>query len=180
MQETEISPDEPPADALPKPSGPAQLINQPARSAFLLKLGDETILSATVKVHREDALIPFKEAGARLFVLSRSDGWDTVHQSIRIAGIGLLPEDKLVLKGTIYGPELTLKRSVEKWLEPADEETCFRAIWSAQSDWLISIDEPSTELTLKVKAEGAVQFTAMAHEINLSYRPCVSDNLGVS
>jgi len=70
-----------------------------------------------------------------------------------------------------------LKHSAEKWLEPADEEAGCRAVWSAQSDWLISIDEPGTGLTLKVKAEGSVQFTAQAHEINLSYRPCVSNEL---
>jgi len=160
-----------------KPSGPAQLINQLARSAFLLKIGDDTIFSAAVKVQRDDVLIPFKEAGARLFTLSRSDGWDTVHQSIRIAGIGLLPTDNLVLKGTVYGSGLTLASTCDA-LPAGDiqDEDC-RAVWSADADWMISVDEQTTELTMKVKPDGNVQFIAAAHEINLSYRPCVSDNI---
>jgi hypothetical protein len=162
-----------------RPSGPAQVVNQPARSAFILKAGEETIFSATVKVQRDEALLSFKEAGARLFVLSRSDGWDTVHQTIRVAGIGLLETDCLVLKATVYGTGLTLTNASNTPRCVVEAETSFRGVHGTGADWMISVDDPSTDLTLKVKSEATVQFCAIAHEITLSYRPCVTDSIEI-
>jgi hypothetical protein len=157
-----------------KPSGPAQIVNQPARSAFILKVGEDTIFSATVKVQREDTALSFKEAGARLFVLSRSDGWDTVHQTIRVAGIGLLEPDSLVIKATVYGSGLRLVADINALQCSEGGETSFRGVHCVDADWMISVDDPSIGVILKVKPDGAVQFSATAHEITLSYRPCVT------
>lgn len=160
-----------------KPTGPAQLVNQFNRSSFALKVGEDTIFSATVRVLREGMLLTFKEAGARLFTLSRSDGWNQVDQTVRVAGIGLLAGDTLHLKGTVTGIDLvplTMRTQVggeDKGMEAT------RSLWCKDGDWIISVDDDHTDLTVSTRSVNKAALVAQSTEIVIRYRPRVSEQL---
>lgn len=114
------------------PNGPAKLTTDLKKDRFKLEYAGDNIFQATVRLVRDGAEIALKDAGVRLFVVSKSDGWNIVTQTVRIAVVASLPGDTIVVRGntTDVVSEVELLTLAEGPV----------GVHGGRQDWLISVD----------------------------------------
>ena len=134
MQPTDESLPEPESSPEPPPNGPAKVSTDNKKERFKLDYGGETVFQAGVKLIRDEKISGLRDAAARLFVVSKSDGWDVVTQTVRIAAVGSLPGDIL----TIDGHCPVIDDAVSTEIVGADAGS--PCVYCASHDWLLSVD----------------------------------------
>lgn len=157
--------------AVELPNGPARVVTDTRKDRFKLEYGGDAIFQATVKVARDDGELSFRDAGARLFVVSKFDGWDVVTQTIRVAAVGARPGDRIFLRGHAchsgegVAPEMS-----------ADSN----GVYSPDQDWLLTIDDgpdasfAPEEIAVKGDPQATVAriaVTATGVEVGLRFLP---------
>jgi len=144
------------------------------KERFKLDYGGEIVFQAGVKLIRDEKSTGLRDAAARLFVVSKFDGWDVVTQTIRIAAVGSLPGDILTIDGhcPIIDDAIATEIICEDGSDPC--------VYSASHDWLLSIDPgPTTALAVEdVPVKGVADVAAQrigvavqGPEIILRFRP---------
>jgi len=158
----------------PPPNGPAKVSTDNKKERFKLDYGGEIVFQAGVKLIRDDKSTSLRDAVARLFVVSKFDGWDVVTQTIRIAAVGSLPGDILTIDGHCPIIDDTVVTEI------LCDEAQLPCVYCASHDWLLSIDPgPTTTLAVEdVPVKGTADVTAQrvtvaatGPEIILRFRP---------
>jgi hypothetical protein len=164
------------------PNGPATVTDN-KKDRFKLEYGGLVIFQATVKLLRDEAEITFKAAGARLFVVSKFDGWDVVTQTVRIAAVGSRPADRLIVRGHAADSGTPISTSI------TPDETGADAIYSSSHDCLISVEPGPTvtiaceDVPVKATPDANVQHIVLhadGPEIILKFRPYYRRRHGVA
>jgi hypothetical protein len=172
MQPSDEPISQPPTSPEPPPNGPAKVSTDNKKERFKLDYGGEIVFQAGVKLVRDDKSTSLRDASARLFVVSKFDGWDVVTQTIRIAAVGSLPGDII----TIDGHCPIVDDAVATEIACADSP----CVYCATHDWLLSIDAgPKTTFAVEdVPVKGVpdataqrISVTAEGPEIILRFRP---------
>jgi len=139
------------------------------KERFKLDYGGDIVFQAGVKLIRDDKELGVREAGARLFVVSKFDGWDVVTQTIRVTAVGVRPDDRILVKG--FCPDTGT---------PLVTEIVDEGVYCSSHDWMLSLDPGPTasldteDVPVKGDPETTVQrivLTAEAPEIMLRFRP---------
>lgn len=155
------------------PNGPARVTTDNKKERFKLDYAGDLVFQASVKLLREGEELSFKDAAARLFVLSKFDGWDIVTQTIRVAAVATRPDDRLVVRG--QAPDSGTSTTTE--IAVVDGCDC---IYCLSHDWLLSLDPgpTSTIAAEDVPVKGDPESTtrrivlvAEGPEIMLRFRP---------
>jgi hypothetical protein len=116
------------------PNGPARVTTDFKKDRFKLEYAGDLIFQATVRLVRADAELGLKEAGVKLLVVSKFEGWGVVTQSIRVAVVAALPGDIL----RVTGHTIQANAQVEIMAEPHS------GVYCRKQDWLLSIDLVAT------------------------------------
>jgi hypothetical protein len=156
------------------PNGPARVVTDNKKERFRLEYGGETVVQASVKVLRDEAEFSFRDAGVRLFVVSKFDGWDVVTQTIRVAAVGAKPGDRIAVRGHALDSGTGIATEI------VNDQAGASCIYSPAQDWIVSVEDgPSVALVCEdVPVKGApettvqrISFTAEGPEVILRFRP---------
>lgn len=155
------------------PNGPAKVTTDLKKDRFKIDYAGDAIFQATVRVRRNGEDLTLKDAGARLFVVSKSEGWDVVTQSVRVTAVATQEGDTLIIRGhTIAGHEFGLVPAGQANIDAA-------GVYCIRQDWLLStLPEQTVEwFCEEVKPRGAentvprVAVTAEGGDFVLCFRP---------
>ncbi|MGO8669921.1 MAG: hypothetical protein ACLQVD_00900 [Capsulimonadaceae bacterium] len=123
------------------PNGPARVVTDSKKDWLKLEYGRASIFQGDVRLLREGVEMTLREASARLFVVSKFDGWSTVTQTIRVAAVGSRREDVLILRGAGTGVGLTpIGGLCPETMAIVTPEITFiqPALYSVDGDWLLT------------------------------------------
>ncbi len=123
------------------PNGPAKITTDNKKERFKLEYAGDPVFQGSVILIRDGERMSLKDAHCRLFTVSKSDGWDVVTQSIRVAAVGALPGDVIVMRGHAIDPgggsviEMPVEicgsiyRQDQDWLLSAKSDVRISTMW---------------------------------------------------